>query len=176
MKKQNSKKYAYALFQLAEESQGVDAVTGALLKFRALSNKETVSFFKNPFIDEEEKKKLVRDLSAGIPEMLLKLMFMLIEKREMHLLPEIERKYNDFVNRSRNIMVANVASAVPLGKPVIEKIKNSIKKITGREISVIEKIDKTLIGGIVVRTDDLLFDGSVKGKINLLKQEFLNEI
>jgi len=69
-----------------------------------------------------------------------------------------------------------VISSVPLEKPTVEKIKNSIKKITGSDVTVVEKIDKAVIGGIIVRTDNLLFDGSVKGKINLLKQEFLNEI
>jgi len=88
MKKKNSKKYAYALFQLAEESQSVDAVAGALVKLRALANKETIPFFKNPFIEESDKKKLVREFSAGIPGMLINLMFMLIEKREMHLIPK----------------------------------------------------------------------------------------
>jgi len=176
MKKKNSKKYAYALFQLAGDAGSVDEITAALAKLRAFSVKETVSFFKNPFIDESEKKKLVQDTSSGIPEMLLKLLFLLIEKREMHILPDIERKYADLVNKSRNIMVANVISAVPLEKPVVEKIKASMKKITGREISIVENIDKTLIGGIKVRTEDLLFDGSIKGKVNLLKREFLNEI
>ena len=176
MKKKNSKKYAYALFQLAEESRSVDEVSIALVKLRALSGKETVSFFKNPFIDEADKKKLVKDLSAGIPEIIVKLIYMLIEKREIQLLPEIERKYGEYVNRSRNIITADVISAEPLGKPIVEKIKERIKKITGSDVAVVEKVDKAVIGGIIVRTGNLLFDGSIKGELNSLKQEFLNEI
>lgn len=176
MKEKNSKKYAYALFQLADEAGGLDAVASSLAELRVLSAGEAASFFKNPFVAESDKEKLASEISAGMPVPLVKLLFLLIQKREIGLLPEIERKYLGMVNGSRNVMVAEIVSAAPLERTAVEKIKSAVKKITGKEISVVERTDKNLIGGITVRAEDLIFDGSALGKLNSLKRESLNEI
>ena len=163
MKKDNSraKKYANALFQSAVEANQTEKVRETLANLKPFYEKDIMKFFSDPLIDNAVKKNLV------------KMLFMLIDEHSMSFLPDIEKEYNSKVFRSKNILSAKVVTVNKLETAQVEKIKKSLKQITDKEVSIDEEIDKSIIGGIIIKIGDTIIDGSIKGKINSLSQELM---
>jgi F-type H+-transporting ATPase subunit delta len=172
MTKNKSLKYAKALFQLASETKQVDKIKTSFEKLEIFYNRETISFFSNPLADETIKRDLIKNAFAHSPTILLNLLFLLVDKKAIHLLSDIEKKYNNLVLSSENTISAEIISFDKIEKQHIDKIKKTLTQITNKNIVTTEKIDKSLIGGLTIQTDNLFIDGSVKGKIDLFNQEF----
>ncbi|MDD5686282.1 MAG: ATP synthase F1 subunit delta [Elusimicrobia bacterium] len=171
MKKDNSKKYAKALFQLADETKQIEIIKDSFREIKFLYSEDVVRFLVNPFVDKEEKINLVKDNFPDLPEIILNLMYMLIDRNKMYLLSEIEEKYNDAFLLSRNIIKAKIISTDKLEKTSIEKIKKAINRITNKDILVDEEIDKSLIGGLLIKVGDFVIDGSIRGRVGILSRE-----
>jgi len=165
MKKDNShaKKYAKALFQSAVETNQIEKVRDTLKSLKPFYEKDIIKFFSDPLVDEAVKKNLV------------KMLFMLIDENAIEYLSDIEKEYNIKVSQSRNILSAKVVTVNKLEPIFIEKIKKTLKQITNKEVTIEEEIDKSLIGGLIIKIRDTSIDGSIKGKINSIRQELLNE-
>src|SRR3989339_748409 len=164
MKKNNSRKYAKALFQLATETNQVKEIGDAFEKIKLLYEKETINFFINPFIDEETKFDVIKSSFDSLPKILLNLLFILIERRELRILPDIESKYIIETLDSQNTISAEVISSIKLEIQILDKIKNRVAKITNKNILIKESIDKSILGGLIIKAGDLVIDGSVRGK------------
>ncbi|MEW6557018.1 MAG: ATP synthase F1 subunit delta [Elusimicrobiota bacterium] len=177
MRKQDSTKYAKALFQLATETNQIDKINRSLDKIATLFDKEDVySFFANPFVDNTAKTDLIKNSFQELPEILLNLLFILIHRRQIHLLPYIHEKYQQLIWRSKNILPATIISAFQLEKPVLERIKNMLVQLTDKNILITQKIDKSVLGGVIIKAgegENLVIDGSIRAKINSISQEFL---
>lgn len=173
MKKNNSKKYAKALFQLSVETKKTDEIGDFLVMLIPLGEKEITSFFLNPFVDENTKTDIIKSVMPQLPEAVLNLLFLLVKKNEMRLIPEIAKKYKELILSSKNTVDAKVISAEKLETASIEKIKKIIEKITKKNVLLEYETDKSLLGGIKIIADDTVIDGSIKGKIGLLRQELL---
>ena len=178
MKKNNAsaKKYARALFQLVNESKETDRIGSALSGLgilKPLYEKEITDFFSNPFVDENIKIDIIKNVFPKLPETIFNLLFLLIKKNEMRLLPEIAEKYDELVLSSKNTVRAKVISADKLESVSIEKIKKIIEKITEKSVLLENKTDESVIGGLIIKAGDLVIDGSIKGKFGLLSRELL---
>ena len=165
MKRDNSKKYAKVLFSVVGESAEADE-TGELLKtFVTVCNKETMGFFSNPFIAENKKVEIIKTTLTELPDAVVNLLRLLIKKNEMRCLAEISKKYNKLLLDSKNIITVIVVSAEKLESSVNERVKNYIRQITKKNVLLTEEIDKSIIGGLVIKAGDLVIDGSIKGKL-----------
>lgn len=165
MKKQNvnPKKYANALFQSAVKTNQIEKIREQLKNLKPLYEKDIMKYFSDPLVHDSAKKDMV------------KMLFMLIDENAMNFLPDIEKEYNNIVSRSKNVLPAKIISVDKLEKTLVKKLKEALERITNKEISIDEEIDKSLIGGIIIKIGDTVIDGSIKGKINSLRQELLNE-
>jgi F-type H+-transporting ATPase subunit delta len=175
MKTKNIKKYASALFQVACETNQVEEIKNSFEKLKPLYEQDIIDFFLNPFIDDTTKKELLKEESQNLPETIVRFLYLLVEKRGFHLLSEIQNAYSNLIYKSKNVLIAKVVTPYTLEKPHLEKIKNILTQLTKKEILIQTEMDKSIISGIIIKTGDLFIDGSIKTKLNLLKQEILNE-
>ncbi|HAX60933.1 MAG TPA: ATP synthase F1 subunit delta [Elusimicrobia bacterium] len=173
MKKNNSKNYAKTLFQLSVESQETDKICGSLKMLEPLYDKEITDFFSNPFVDENTKFNLIKDTFPAMPEIMYDFFSLLIKKNEMKILPEIMKKYSKLVLDFKNIVEAKVISVEKIEKSSLSEIRKILGKFTGKNIVFEESIDKSLLGGIKIETDNLVIDGTIKGKFESIGREFL---
>ncbi|MBN1384622.1 MAG: ATP synthase F1 subunit delta [Elusimicrobia bacterium] len=171
MKKNNPKKFAKILFQLATETKQVEKIKTSLKSLNPLYSEEIMLFFSNPFIDRDKKKDLIKEFYPELPVLLLNFLYILIDESILQLLPRIEKRFNDLYLQSKNTVIAKIISVDILEKPVLEKIRKIIEQYTNKHVLIETKQDKSIIGGIVAKTDDLLIDGSIKGKLNSFKTQ-----
>lgn len=92
-------------------------------------------------------------------------------------LGEAEKIIAEFVkiwNDQRGIVEAEVASANGLAKEIVKLLKNYIVKLSGaKEVKISEEIDKNILGGVIIRYDDKILDGSLKASLKELKDKMI---
>lgn len=128
--------------------------------------------FNNPAISTAKKKELIKRTFEGkINAKLLNFLFLLIDKKRFNLLSEIQNQFIVIVNKLKNIVVAEVSSAVELDTESIQKLKQRLENILTKneKVTIETKLEPALIGGLIVRINDLIYDGSIKGKLEALK-------
>lgn len=165
--------YARAIFGVAQEEQSSDywlqllqAVT-ELLKVDELAN-----LLKDPTQSAQDKHAiLLKALSAidmEVKEEAKNLLFMLIERRRIDVLPVIKELFFQMQQELGNQLEVKVATAYELTEEDKTKLIASLGKLTGKEVNLVETLDKSLIGGVVVEWQGKTLDNSIRGKLEKL--------
>ena len=96
---------------------------------------------------------------------------LLAENQRVDYLPEIAEHFAALVADDQNVAEVEVVSAVPLDDEQQQRLAAAMRKRLQRDVRLSCKVDPTLIGGAIVRSGDLLIDGSLKGKLERLETE-----
>ena len=169
----NSREYADALFELAvqggvtkETSEGLETVVSALLQqpdYRAL--------LASPAIGKEERLAALDTAFRGkIPEILLAILRMMVSRGHVSALTGMARDYEELARGYRGESVAVVTSAVPLREAEMVTLRAKLEKKLGRKITLQCRVNPDLIGGVRVEVDGRVIDGSIRNKLDEIKE------
>ena len=178
MKNKISLEYAEALFLLAcEQEKAQEYLSNLRLVGSIISeDEEFLLLLRSPNLSYEEKEAII-DTAFGnsLLEDTVSFLKLLCQKGRIELLPlciaDFEKLYNE-VNR---VVVAHVTSAVPLTDEQRVKLISSLEKKTGHQVELVCSVDKDILGGIIVKTEDCVLDGSLKHKIHKVKEVISSE-
>ena len=177
MKNKISLEYAEALFLLAcEQNQGAEYLENLRFVKEVLKNEDFLLILRSPNLSFEEKQSVIDAVFSGaLKEDTVSFIKLLCQKGRAELLPlcidDFERLYNQ-VNR---VVLAEVTSAVPLTEDEKTKLIKSLEKKTGHKIELVCRVDKDILGGIIIRTEDSVLDGSLVHKIHRIKEVIKSE-
>jgi len=110
-----------------------------------------------------------------VDEHLFKFLQVLIDKRRQDLLAGIYRAYTDQVNQHYNRVEAFASSAVELTEKERSSLIDSLSKHLDLSVMLKTSVDPGLLGGLVCRIGDTVYDGSLRGKLDRLGQQILKE-
>ena len=96
---------------------------------------------------------------------------LLAENQRVDYLPEIVEQFDALVTDDQNVAEVEVVSAVTLDDAQQQRLAAAMRKRLQRDVRLTCTVDPTLIGGAIVRSGDLLIDGSLKGKLERLETE-----
>lgn len=166
-------RYAAALFQVAKENDQV-ALIGeqmSVVKEVLQQTPELLFFLKLPKVDMSKKKELVKQaFSTASPFIVNTLLLMMENHREDHLL-EMAEEYIALANNERGIAEATVTSVRPLNEEEKFSLSAVLAEKVGKQTLKIENVvDPKLLGGLKVRIGNRIIDGSLRGKLDRLKQ------
>jgi F-type H+-transporting ATPase subunit delta len=99
------------------------------------------------------------------------LLALLAENGRLDFLPEIAAQFEELESEADNVVDAEVCSAAALDERQRERLAAALCKRLGREVRLHCSVDPTLVGGAIVRSGDLLIDGSLKGRLERLQTE-----
>ncbi len=168
-----SKEYAEALFELAvqggvtkETSEGLETVVSALMQtpdYRAL--------LASPAIAKEERLAALDAAFRGkIPDILLAILRMMVSRGHVSAVNGMARDYDELARGYRGESMAVVTSAVPLKESEAVALRAGLEKKLGRRITLRCAEDPNLIGGIRVEVDGRVIDGSIRNKLDEIKE------
>jgi len=162
--------YAKAAFKFADESK-TTSEWSAMLAFSAavISEKSMAAALDNPQLTAEKKAALFigvcgDKLSAGGKQFILQL----AQNKRLKVLPQVSVLFEKLLAEKQRKQDVQVVSAYELSAAEKEVLKKALAKKLGKEISLQNEIDKTLIGGAIIRAGDLVIDSSVRGKLQQL--------
>jgi F-type H+-transporting ATPase subunit delta len=172
------KTYADALFSLlveenAEKSE-FDTTLNQLNAVRTVMTDvpDFVKMLGTPTIEDGEKLSLISETFGGkVSDKVYNFLRLLIVNKRMNSFNGICNAYRGLYNERFGIAEITVTSSMPLTVELRNKIEVKMSKITGKTVQITEKVDKSIIGGIMIDYGNTRFDGSVKTRLNELKKE-----
>ncbi len=167
-----SKEYAEALFELAagenvleETSDGLVTVISALEQ-----TPEYRKLLASAAIGKAERLQALDDAFAGkIPKVLMGVLRMMISRGHIGGLDRMAREFEELSRQYRGETVARVLSAVPLKEAEAVAIRTELEKRFGRLITLRCEVDPRLIGGVRVEAEGRVIDGSIRNKLEQIK-------
>ena len=176
MSKPAAKRYAKALFSITEENKTTDAVFKDMqLVVSTLSaNKSLKSVMLSPVIEESKKLEIVKAIFKSSSEQTLQLMKVLSTNGRIKLLGLVAQAFVEMVEIANHIQRAEVTTAVALDAKLEKEVQSKIKALTGNEADLTVHVDPELLGGFVLKINDLQFDASVATQLDKVKRELVN--
>ena len=171
-----ARKYARAIFELACEDHALKEYGADLGKVQQLYHDcpELKAYLCNPNIQPEDKKSLLKEVfEGGVRETVLNFLLLLIDKRRMMVFEAISAIFVQLSNEKLGIAVADVTTVEPLSETQKAELMEKLGRVTGKEVSLREHRDPSLIGGVVVRIGDRRIDGSIKGRLAAMTAELM---
>jgi F-type H+-transporting ATPase subunit delta len=172
------KRYATALFQLADEIKQVERIGKDIGDFAAAfkGNPQLQSVFENPVYGAETRRRIIGDLatSAAMSPMVKNLLLLLSDRRRMRFVGEIADGFQQLSEARSGKVRAEVTVAADLPESYFLELKKTLETVTGKQVVIDKKKDPSLIGGVVARIGDQVFDGSIRNRLSGLKQELLS--
>ena len=172
-----ARRYAAAFFHaerqagsLDHAAKDLDAVAGAMVAAPRLAEVAA-----HPLIDEKRKKAAFAAAFAGsIRPATQAFLDLLVDRRRIALLGEIKAEFDVLLRKERRIAAAVAVSAVPLTDTQKAGLEKALEARTGLDIELATEVDPSLMGGILVRIGDTVIDGTVKGRIDRLREQLLD--
>ena len=173
---QLARKYARAIFEIAEEEKKLEKYGDELASINKdlFSNDQAVAFFSNPQIDAKSKKELLTKCFKGeVSETIMNFLLLLVDKRRIGIFSAIESEFRALSNEARGILIADVISVGALTKTQQTQLQKKLSTLTGKKIQLRLHHDKKILGGLIVTIGDKRIDGSVAGRLQGLKSSMV---
>lgn len=166
--------YAEGLFRLVQAEGDLDRVEDELYRFGKIleTNHELKQVLSDKSVDRTQRVKVLEELLADrvSPHTLALLTFVVEQGRGRHL-PQILEQVSELAAQARSSVVAEVRSAIPLDQAQREDLRVALEQATGKTIQLKVLVDPSLIGGIVAKVGDVVIDGSVRRRLEQLKEQ-----
>ena len=168
-----SDRYASALYELSSEKKVVDSVLKNLESIKKIidESKELSFLIKSPLINSNDKLEVLTKLTSSLKLDELSITFLKVisnNKRFASLTSMISQFYKINANK-RGDVLADITSADKLSELQKVNIKDQLRTILGDKLSLNFKVDKNIIGGLIIKVGSKMIDASLANKINKLK-------
>jgi F-type H+-transporting ATPase subunit delta len=175
-----AKRYSRAFFAIAAEEAKYQEYYNELKDFSSLleQNENLKAFFINPVFAQSDKAAVLVEVlkKVTVSPMTANFLKLLVDKRRISALPEIQACYQDYMDDVLGMVRVQVKSAYKLSDDMVGQIKERMEELTGKKVEMETERDTSLIGGLVVKVGDTLYDGSVKTQLNNIRGLLREEI
>ncbi|NDF11938.1 MAG: F0F1 ATP synthase subunit delta [Proteobacteria bacterium] len=167
-----ARRYASALFELAESKKAAAQVGEDLASFMALvgENEELANVVLNPLLPKDQVAKALSAVAkkAGAHELTVRFIEVIAENRRLGLFDQIEAAYAAKLREKQGELTASVITATPLSAANKKELEQSLSKNSGKKVQIEETVDATILGGLIVQLGSKRVDASVAGKLERL--------
>ncbi|MGD8376315.1 MAG: ATP synthase F1 subunit delta [Acidobacteriota bacterium] len=171
-----ARNYARALSDTLPEVDLVRRVEAELTELaRAFHDTpELRTFLAGPLVPRERKRKAADELlsSAGASKETIGFVRLLIDRHRIGLMEEVAEEFSEIAQERLGVVDAEVVSAKPLSEELRTRTVRSLGRLTGREVRARFRTDPSVLGGIRTRVGDTIYDGSLRGRIDRLRERF----
>ena len=171
-----AKRYAQALLDLAKEKNLLEEVNKDMkfLSSSISSIRDLEMLFNSPVVKVSQKLDLFSKIfKSQINALSFSFISLLVTKRRESQVLSIAKEFDSFYANHKNITQVVLTTANKVDDKLREEIKKLAQKSTNSEVELIEKINKDLIGGFVLKIGDTMYDSSVSSRIRKVKRELV---
>ncbi|MCA0269143.1 MAG: ATP synthase F1 subunit delta [Bacteroidetes bacterium] len=170
-----ARRYAQAF--LADAGNDVAAVDAdfALIAATVRESRDLRLMLASPVISRDKKRRVVDALFGGkIGARAQQFVGLLFDKEREALLADVAEAYADLRNEQQGIEVAQVRVPAELSKAEADRLRAALEAQTGKTLLLEVAVDTAMIGGLVVRIGDTVYDGSVRFRLDALRDRLLD--
>jgi F-type H+-transporting ATPase subunit delta len=165
-----ARRYARAFFAVAGEENKYQEFHRELRLFATVmeDNRNLRELLSNPVYDKQDKKqvvdKVLQQLKLSLPT--ANFIRLLVDKRRIAGIADIEENYRKLMDDAIGISRVQVTTAFPLTSELTANLQRGLESLTGKKVEMQIDEDASLLGGVVVRVGDKLYDGSIKVQLD----------
>lgn len=172
------REYGEGLYSLcAEEGLALDVLQEMrCLKEEFHRNPDFIRLLGNMSMPKQERVQIVHQaLNGQIHGYLLNFIKILVERGAMHSFADCLEAYSECYNREHQVAEAEVTTARPLDDAQRARLMARLKEMTGKEVVLREKIDSSVLGGVLLQMDGKRYDNTVKHRLDAIRQTMVGE-
>jgi len=173
------RKYTQGLINSIKDQKEFETLFGQLKDFSRIlcEHKDLNLALVNPFLPKNRRMQIGKEIfiKGKWSEKISRFVMLLIENDRLGLLPDILESLPIMWNEKRGISTIEVSSAVPLEEGQKKKLKEKLEILERRPVFLKYRIDPTLVGGIFLRKGNIVYDVSIKGSLESLKEKIIEE-
>ncbi len=169
-----ARRYAQALYQEADATGAVETVDESVVSLKESldASRELDQFFRSPILSREKKESVIGTLFDGkVDPVVVRLMRLLVQKGREDILPAVVRQYAELRDERLGQVEASVRTAMPMEYDETETLRQALEARTGKTVRLRIEVEPALIGGVVVRIGDQVYDGSVRHQLTTLREQ-----
>jgi len=172
-------RYARALAEAVREKAALEKslaeleLLGGLLR----ESKSFRDFLLNPAFPDSRKGEVVAAIvrRGGLAATTERLVRILLSKRRIDLLPDICTEFRRIEEERLNRVSVEITTAVPLNPALRKRLSEALEKFTGKLVRLEPKVDPAVLGGARARVGSVIYDGTVAGRLQKLKQQLIGD-
>ena len=167
--------YANGLFAAADEAGSIDRVRRDLRAFVTALGKSAAlrNVLFNPQIDTAAKLRVVGSLTESADRLLSNTLKLLVQKGRVGALTGLADEYERLVSARERTVRLEVTSAIDLKPATAKALVARVESATGRPVAISTRTDAAILGGLVLRVDDVIIDGSLRSRFAQLRKRML---
>jgi len=172
-----SRRYARALFELAQEKGLLDQINRELELVVNMYEADSFlrAFMNDVMISPSKKREVLRDAFEGkVSPLMLNFLYVVVQKRREPYLPSMYRAFQDLANEALGVVEVEVRSAVPLAEETARNLEARLSTKLGKRVKLRTQVAPELIGGLAVRVGDTLMDGSVRTRLRRMHERLIS--
>jgi F-type H+-transporting ATPase subunit delta len=168
--------FAGALFELADSEGRLEEYGEALEAVARLLEEEPSirGFLETPRVGAPEKKKVLREaLEGNVPEAVMNFLFLVVDRRRQRFLLPMAAEYRSLLDERMGRANVEVTLARDLDEEGIDELGRRLSTILGKEAVPHVQVKPELMGGIIFKSDDVVYDGSVRRRLDRMKKRLM---
>jgi F-type H+-transporting ATPase subunit delta len=165
-----SRRYAKAILALNEPKIAKDL---SVLAKAMHDSPELIASLTNPAIRRSDRRKVIDELLKRVDahQLTRNTVYLLLDGERLASLPDISRALDQMIEAQSGRVSAEVVSAKPLDPSQLSQITAALEKLSGKKVTVHKREDPELLGGVVAKMGDVVYDGSLRTELRNLKDE-----
>jgi F-type H+-transporting ATPase subunit delta len=172
-----ARRYAAALADVVTKTGDAQSVQTELKVWETMmtSNAQLREVFSNPAIAHKSKENLLENLieKSKPSKTAANFLRVLLQNHRLTEISEINDRFTSVLEERSGGVKASVTSARPLSDAEKAELQANLEKLTGKRVSAKFETDENIIGGVIARIGSTVYDGSVKTKLEELKQQMI---
>jgi len=174
-----SLQYANALADIALAQGAAEPAAKQLQEFGATyaQSAELRTFLASPAVTVEAKHAVIEKITSrqGASKIIRNFLFVIADHRRTQLLPEILETFQQVIRQRQGVAEAEVSSAVELSAAQKKDLAATLAKLTGKKVETKYSLNPALLGGALVRIGDTIYDGSLRNRLNEMRNRLAAE-
>lgn len=167
--------YSTALFEICTEQDCLNEVFEELKAIEGIifckENQAYCEFLQSPMINWNEKEKSLKEVFEGrLSPLTFDFICLLSQKKRFNIFGQIFEDFKEKYNDKMNILEVTVITSIPLKEELSGKLKEKLEKVSNRNVVLSQKVDKAILGGIILKYGNTQIDSSVKSRLEQLKK------
>lgn len=169
---QVGRRYAEAIYEIAVSSDKVKEIYEALNQMMELykNDNEFKTFITHPLIELDEKKRVLKEMFKNSDETIENIIFYILDKKRMENIRNITAEYLKIYYEKNQIIDVEATFAVEPSEAQKTKLIANLEKKTGKKVKLAIKVDKSILGGGIIRIGDTVIDGSIRKELENIKK------
>lgn len=165
--------YGASLFSLADEENLLSETMDELLSVRSifLENTDYAPLLDSPTVPLSSRLSLIDEAFEDATEYVRNFIKILCEKKCTHLFSDCVKNFEKLYNKKYNIENVTVITAAPLSEALKERLIEKLSNDLGKKVILDLKVDKSILGGLIIRTENSQTDASVRARLEAIKTQ-----